>query len=399
MVARALLFLFALCTCNIFGANQHRILLVHLAPWHGGDGVHTLNFYLALKKQGYHVSILVLEKSAIIKQLLDQKLPFHATKISPLSKNKTDITQVAKTISNICIKEHISVVNCNHLTEVPALIEASKLTPIATVFTYHLPYMFDTNKLKGLNTIICVDERFNEFLNKENKERNLGISPINYIPPLYDDNKFTSYIPTQSKEEFFQKTYGIKIKPWPIICMIGNMYTDIKHKNYPLLLEAISQLVYKYNKKIQVIIAGGGVTRSRIEKLARHLKLNHHVHFLGFTNNVPDLLYHADMFVLTSQREAFGIAFLEAGLMSKVAIGARNTGAQSIILHEKTGLLFKNDDLQDLVTCIQKILDNPVHAKTLGLHAFEHVTKNFAPSFIFNQIEACYRAIELPKIC
>ena len=77
--------------------------------------------------------------------------------------------------------------------------------------------------------------------------------------------------------------------------------------------------------------------------------------------------------------------------MAKPTIGTRKTGAEEIILHEQTGLLFQNNDLDDLVCQLKRLLDNPMWAKDLGERAYQHVTQNFVPDITFATYEKLYQ--------
>jgi len=365
-------------------ASKPRILLIHLAPWAGGDGVHSLSLYKMLKKHGYHVSMLVSSNSAISKQLIKEQLTCHQARTSWY--NTKELTELIK---SLCRKEQISIIHCNYKDEVPAAVNAAQALQITSVFTYHLPYHFNTTMLKGLDSFICVNQPYTHYFDQENRINNLGVKNIAWTAPLYDINRCIDPQTSPSRRDFF-KQFNLTPQKGPVICMIGNMYDNLKHKNYPLLFQAIKELVYTKNKPIHVLIAGTGSTKKHLEQLAAKMNLNPYIHFLGFVQNIPDLLHHTDFMVLTSSQEAFGIAFLEAGLMKRAAIGAQDTGAESIILHEKTGLLFKKDDVADLVIQIERLIDNQELAQALGRAAYNHVNTNFNPEVIFSQIEAIY---------
>lgn len=127
------------------------------------------------------------------------------------------------------------------------------------------------------------------------------------------------------------------------------------------------------------MLAGSGVQQAYLENLSIELKLDQHVHFLGFYNNIPALLHHTDIMVLSSTKEAFPIVYLETGLMKKPAIGANQSGAEHCIIHEQTGLLFENNNTESLVEKLERLIDDQMLAESLGANAYEHVMRNFHP--------------------
>jgi len=398
---KKIIILFFLCISFDYLSTQEkqyekpRILIVHTAPWAGGDGVHTFNFFKMLKENGYHADILVAKNGAMQKNLERENYSFFTTPHQLLgSTGKNNIDHEVKIIADICIENKISIVHCNYRTEVPVILKAATKTPVLTVFTYHVPYHFDLTTLKDLTGMIVVDDFFVDYLHQNHVYKGLGIMALESIPPLFNAEKFMSYTFSQnSRKDFFKKTFNISINNSPIIAIVGNMYHNIEHKNYPLLFQAIAHLIKTKKKSVQVIIAGDGPSRKTVTQIVKKLKLTQHVHFLGFTDKIPDVLHHTNIVALASSKEAFGIIFLEAGLMKKPAIGAWGTGAEQIIVHEKTGLLFQKDNAIDLSNQIERLIDDQDLARKLGNNAYHHIINNFLPPITFARIENFYQKI------
>src|SRR5579862_2676948 len=285
--------------------EKARILLVHTAPWAGGDGVHTFNFFKLLQEHGYHVDILVAKNSALQKNLERENWSFFTTPqlLGTRSKNMTE--QEANVITDICTKNKISIVHCNYRTEVPVILKAAQKTPVKTVFTYHVPYNFDFETLKNLTGMIVVNDAFAKNLQNHQHYKSLGFKAFESIPPLFNPEKFINYTSSQeqekkSRKDFFKNTFNITINNSPIIAVIGNMYHNIEHKNYPLLFQAIEHLIKTRKKPVQVIIAGDGPSRPTVTQIVKKLHLTKYTHFLGFTDKIPDILHHADLVALAS---------------------------------------------------------------------------------------------------
>ena len=135
--------------------------------------------------------------------------------------------------------------------------------------------------------------------------------------------KFLNFNPTESKVDFFRKNFNVYIDNHPVICMIANLF---KYKNHELLLNAIANLIHKDKILVEIFLAGdeGDVSQASLQQLASNLKISKHVHFLGFTKLIPELLYYSDIKVLCSKKEAFGIVLMEAALMKKPIILSRS---------------------------------------------------------------------------
>lgn len=83
-------------------------------------------------------------------------------------------------------------------------------------------------------------------------------------------------------------------------------------KDYPNLLHSINYLRKISFEKFKVLIAGDGEQKSQLKKLVDELNLNEYIVFLGRRNDIPELMSLADIFVLPSAYEGFGLVVAEA---------------------------------------------------------------------------------------
>lgn len=393
-IKKILLLIFITTSSLCFAQNQPRVLLIHTVPWMGGDGIHTFNFLKMLHDHGYHADILVTHNTPMHDLLKRNKIPCYITPHQQTTDNNSITKAVAKTIVDICKKNKTSIVHANYRFQVASLEQAAHQVPIKTVFTYHLPYVFPQKSLRNLDGFIAVDPQFKDKVIQSNKSLELGIKHIAHIPPLFDADKFLTYkAPTDLRQDFFKKQFNIQLNQDPLIVVVANMYTNLKHKNYPLLFEALR--ILKFHKKLpfHVVAAGDGPSRAKIKNLAIRKGLHDTISFVGFTNKIPELLNYADAVVLASSFEAFGIILLEAGLMKKPTIAARKTGAQQIVIDGSTGFLFEKDNAKDLALKIEKLIANKSFAQHLGTNAYAHIIKNFLPEVTFSKIEVFYKKI------
>ena len=294
----------------------------------------------------------------------------------------------------LCKRHKIGIVHCNHRFEVRSALYVAKMLDIKVILNHHVTTHLETKTLRSLHAFIAPDVNNVRYVVEENRANGLGIKEIKMIPPLFDADKFLSFGTELTRGTWFQKTFGITLEPWPIICAIGNMVPDLKHKNYPLLFKALATLIHEKKSPIQAVLVGDGPVRPYLEGLAQDLAIQKHIHFLGFTSqHTPGVLFHSDIFVLASSREAFGIVFLEAALMRKPSIGARGTGAETIIIDKETGLLFENGSADSLAAVIQALVSDSLWAKELGDRAYNHVSKHFVPSRVVEQYEGLYTSL------
>lgn len=120
----------------------------------------------------------------------------------------------------------------------------------------------------------------------------------------------------------------------------------------------------------RLVIAGDGSEAGALAVLAKDLGLGEpELEFLGFREDVPELLKAADGYVLASRSEGLGTAILEALAAGLPAVATRVGGIPDSIRHERTGLLVRPEDPEELAAALMRVMDDREFAKRLGSEA------------------------------
>ena len=117
----------------------------------------------------------------------------------------------------------------------------------------------------------------------------------------------------------------------PLALAIGRLHPD---KGFGLLLEALTM-----TREVRLTIAGDGPLRGELEEQARGLGIANRVRFLGWRDDVPELLAEADIFVCPSLREPLGNVVIEAWSAGVPVIATESDGPAALIEPEVNGLL------------------------------------------------------------
>lgn len=109
----------------------------------------------------------------------------------------------------------------------------------------------------------------------------------------------------------------------------------------------------------KLLLIGDGPERRNLEELCRKIGLCHEVRFLGKQDAVEELLSIADLFLMPSESESFGLAALEAMACEVPVISSNIGGLPEVNIHGKTGFLSKVGDIEGMAQNAIRILQDP----------------------------------------
>ncbi len=133
----------------------------------------------------------------------------------------------------------------------------------------------------------------------------------------------------------------------------------------------------KVRKKIpaKLILVGDGPERANIEKLCRELNTCNDIFSLGKIVDPKEVLCIADLFILPSETESFGLAALEAMAMKMPVISTNTGGLPEVNIHGVTGYMSNVGDVEDMYLNTLKIFENEQLLATLKENAFQQAEK------------------------
>lgn len=174
-----------------------------------------------------------------------------------------------------------------------------------------------------------------------------------------------------NKEEF-RRQYALPEEK--LVLFVGRL---VYEKGAQVLVEAIPKVLSKVNAKF--VIVGDGYMRNPLLKRVHEMGLTHKVLFTGFVDDwtLKRLYNCADVCVVPSLYEPFGITALEA-MASKAPLVVSDTGGLSeIVEHDHSGVKVYVNNSDSLAWGITRILLDPAHAETLKENAFQKVMREY----------------------
>ncbi len=174
-----------------------------------------------------------------------------------------------------------------------------------------------------------------------------------------------------------------KLQNKPLILSVGRL---VERKGFDRIIALMPQLLEKLPDTHYAVIGDGeelSALQQRVDKLSKkHPLIQERVHFIGKVVDEKLAAYYraATVFAMPNQNingdvEGFGLVYLEAALFGKPAIAGNSGGAPEAVIHEKTGLIVKNDT--ELLHALIKLLTDTSYRERLGSAAKKRARKEF----------------------
>lgn len=358
-----------------------------LYPTYGGSGVVATELGMALAKKGHEVHFITYSlpfrlddfgenifyhEVRVIDYPLFYYKPYELVLTSKLvdvvKYEKLDILHVHYAIphasaaymaKHILAKEniHIPFITTLHGTDITLVGKDSSFEPVIT---------FAINESDAVTAV-------SKYLKKDtlsyfNIHRQIEVIP-NFINPSHYKVKPT----TQLKKRYSPN--GERV-----IVHISNFR---KVKRVQDVAIFFSKLLEKTPAKL--ILVGDGPERHNVEELCRKMGTCEHTEFLGKLKAIDQILSIADLFILTSETESFGLSALEAMISGVPVISTNTGGLPEVIDHGKSGFLSNVGDTDDMVKNALEILSSEQ-----SLQKFRKQAKQKAMQFHIDKVLPLY---------
>jgi glycogen(starch) synthase len=173
-----------------------------------------------------------------------------------------------------------------------------------------------------------------------------------------------------------------------LVLLVGRL---VYEKGFQLALEALPGLIERV-VGVRFIVAGSGTAEQELRRQAHELGLDDHGTFLGWIgDDVLHSLYRiADLTVVPSIYEPFGLVALEAMASGCPCLVSDTGGLREVVPNEDVGLRFRSRDPDSLATMAERLLTDGTLRDRLVAEASEHVL-TFDWADVARQVAAVYR--------
>ncbi len=162
-------------------------------------------------------------------------------------------------------------------------------------------------------------------------------------------------------------------------------------KRVPDVVRIFERVRQKVPSKL--VLAGDGPDRSNCEQLSRELGIINDVKFLGKQTDLVHILSGADLFLIPSQSESFGLSALEAMSCGIPVIGSSVGGLPELILHGITGFIAEIGDIDRMARYAVDLLTNDVKYRMFSEAGRKRAVEVFDARLIVDRYEQYYTTI------
>jgi L-malate glycosyltransferase len=330
-------------------------------PTFGGSGVVATELGMGLARRGHHIHFITYRQPVRLSQHFQENIYYHEVSAAdyPLFEYPPYDTALASKMVDVVKYENLDLLHVHYaiphamvayitkkilLTEgryVPVVttLHGTDITLVGSNRVFAPVVEFSINKSDGVTAVSnsLREDTYKYF--KINKE-------IKVIYNFIDFNRFR-----KTNKEHFKKI--IAPDDEKILVHTSN-FRKVKR------VEDVIFVFKKVYEKIpcKLLLIGDGPERQYMEELCRQIGLCHEIRFLGKQDAVEELLAIADLFIIPSANESFGLAALEAMACEVPVISSNVGGLPEVNIHGETGYLCEVGDIDSMAKYAIDLLSN-----------------------------------------
>ena len=356
-------------------------------PTYGGSGIVATELGMSLAQKGYEVHFISSELPARL-DMTQSNIFFHKVNVQvyPLFRHQPYDIALSSMIYQVACRYQLDVLHAHYAIPYAyaafmakqMLKEKGKDLPLITTLhgtditlvgqhpSYKQAVEFSINQSDALTSV-----------SESLKQDTLSVfeikKQINVIPNFIDDRHFEQCV-TCSRKQFAEDDEKILVH-------ISNL-RPVKR------IQDVLEVFKRVNEKVpsKLIIVGEGPEMEKIDSfLVDYPAFIDKIKIMGKQNDLRAVLTHADVFLLPSEKESFGLAALEAMAAATPIISSNTGGIPEVNIHEKTGFLADVGDVEKMAEYGVKFLTD----ESL-LNEMKKTAKEVAKTFDYKRVIPMY---------
>ncbi len=173
-----------------------------------------------------------------------------------------------------------------------------------------------------------------------------------------------------------------------IVIMVARLHPI---KNHAVMLRAIAH-ANKIVSNIHAILVGDGELKKNLQVLSSRLGLNKNVHFLGYRQDIPNLMSISDVFVLCSKSEGLPLSLIEAMAAKVPVIITKSANKAELVRHGVNGIVVKNSYLA-IAKALNELFGGRLNHNRLVENAYKFVRAKYSLDSMVKKYELIYEKL------
>jgi N-acetyl-alpha-D-glucosaminyl L-malate synthase BshA len=372
--------------------TKHLKIGIVCYPTYGGSGVVATELGIALADKGHEVHFISYDQPFRL-DLYSENIYFHQVNVPdyPLFEYAPYELNLTSKLVDVALHEKLNILHVHYA--IPHASAAVNAKQILATYGIHIPIV---TTLHGTDiTLLGKDKSFkpvieyainqsdavtavSEDLKTETLENFNIKNEIKAIPNFIDMSLYKQEFNKSLRNNFAKKEEAILVH-------ISN-FRKVKR------VQDVVKIFEKVNKQVpsKLLMIGDGPERLKAEQLSRKLGIAKQVRFLGKLKSIEKMLSIADVFVLPSKTESFGLVALEAMASRMAVISTNSGGLPEVNIDGKTGYLSEVGDVNKMANDTIDLLNDEEKLNAFKNSALAHA-KTFDLPNILPQYEAVYQ--------
>lgn len=358
----------------------------------GGSGIVAYEIGRAMaEEKGHTVHFMGLEPPFRLKESDSDKMRFHGVCVKeyPVFDFQPYSLALASQLSTIIRRYNIDVIHSHYALphavsallareisgRIPKCVTTLHGTDITIVGAHPSMKEITRYAIEKSDVVTAVSNNL-----AEESEKILGITP-GKIKTVYNFINLKFFKPSLKSYNCEEKTGKINILH----------ISNLRAVKRPLDVIKIFYGIYKsIDRPMELLIMGEGPLQYEMMTLAEELGIEKYVKFLGVRSNIGAVIACADLMLLPSQQESFGLTALEAMAGGVPVVASRAGGLPEVIDDGRSGLLFSVGNIDEATGKAIKILRDQQFYDSIQQEALKDAEQKFNMNRIMDQYEHLY---------
>lgn len=168
----------------------------------------------------------------------------------------------------------------------------------------------------------------------------------------------------------YRKKNGLKESDFILIYIAEYIY----RKNHKFIIDSLSRLI-KRIPDIVILFAGQGKLMKKTIEYAKHKKVESHIRFLGFRNDIGELIAMSDVGISASRMEGLGLNIAEEMFCGLPVVASQDKGHKEMIIDNINGFLYSQGSHKEFIDKVTYLYQHPSIRLEMGKEAYKTIQK------------------------